>query len=150
MNAQANASGLTLTQTGGAGTYTGAALSTSSNSLMDVTQGTYSQAATTNQLASANDTLSGALVFSVGSGSNKTVTMAQVTGSGQAGTVQGLVNYIHANASTLGVDAQWVPNASGNTSFGNIVLTSGTEGSTGTVNVSSTLTSLVDTTSARR
>jgi len=146
VTAQANASGLTLTQTGGAGTYTGASLATSNNTLMDVTQGTYSQSATTNQLASASDTLSGALVFNVGSGSNKTVTMAQVTGSGQAGTVQGLVNYIHANASTLGVDAQWVPNSSGNTSFGNIVLTSGTEGSTGTVNVSSTLTSLVDTT----
>ncbi len=147
VTAQANASGLTLNQTGTSGNYTGAALSTSSNTLMDVSQGTYSQAATTNQLANASDTLSGALVFSVGSGATTTVTMAQVTGSGQAGTVQGLVNYIHANASTLGVDAQWVPNSSGNTSFGNIVLTSGTEGATGSVNVSSTLTSLVDTTS---
>ncbi len=146
VTAQANAGGLTLTQTGTTGTYTGAALSTSNNTLVDVTQGTFSSATTTNQLASQSDTLSGALVFNVGSGANQTVTMAQVTAAHFASTVQGLVSYINANQGTLGVGASWVPNTTGNTSFGNIKLTSGTEGPSGTVNVSSMLTSLTDTT----
>jgi flagellin len=146
VTAQANSSGLTLTQSATATHYTGDALSTSHNTLMDVTQGTYSTATTSNQLASQSDTLSGALVFNVGSGGNQTVTMAQVTAAHYAGTVQGLISYINANQDSLGVSAAWVPNTSGNTSFGNIQLTSGTEGTTGTVNVSSTLTSLTDTT----
>jgi flagellin len=75
--------------------------------------------------------------------------MAEVTGApgNYADTVQGMINYINAPANaSLGISAAWVPNSSGNTSFGNIVLTSGTEGSTGTVTVSTALTSLVDTT----
>jgi flagellin len=72
--------------------------------------------------------------------------MSQVTGASYASTVQGMISYINANSSALGISAAWVANISGNTSFGNIKLTSGTEGSTGTVNVSSTLTSLTDTT----
>jgi flagellin len=146
VTAQANASGLTLTQNATAGNYTGAALSTSANNLIDVTGGTYSTATTSNQLASQSDSLSGALVFNVGSNANQTVTMAQVTAAHYASTVQGMISYINANSSTLGISAAWVANTSGNTSFGNIKLTSGTEGASGTVNVASTLTSLVDTT----
>jgi flagellin len=147
VTAQANASGLTLSQNATSGNYTGAALSTSSNNLIDVTGGTYSSATTSNQLANVNDSLSGALVFNVGSGATKTVTMSQVTGAGFAATVQGMISYINAPANAaLGISAAWAANTVGNTSFGNIKLTSGTEGSTGTVNVSSTLTSLTDTT----
>lgn len=144
VSAQANTSGLTLTQTGTTGTYTGGDITTSGNTLTDVTQGSFSTS-TTNALASANDTLSGSLVFNVGSGATQTVSMSDVTGGGFAGTAQGLVNYIHANQSTLGVDATWVP-AGGGSSFGQIKLTSGTEGASGTVNVSASLTSLADTT----
>jgi flagellin len=149
VTAQANASGLTLTQSATAGNYTGYALSTSSNTLMDVAAGTFSTATTSNQLASESDTLSGALVFSVGTGQNQTVTMAQVASSGTyAPTAQGMIDYINANSTTgadLGISAAWVPNTSGNTSFGSIQLTSMTEGTTGTVNVSAQ-TSLTDTT----
>jgi flagellin len=144
VTAQANTSGLTLTQSGTSTTYTGGNITTSANSLTDVTKGSFSTS-TTGSLASSSDTLSGSLVFSVGSGATQTVTMADVTASGEAGTAQGLINYIHANASTLGVDATWVA-AGGSSSFGQIQLTSGTEGASGTVNVSSSLTNLTDTT----
>jgi flagellin len=146
VTAQATASGLTMTQSATAGNYTGSALSTSSNNLLDVTGGTYSTSTTTNQLANESDTLSGALVFNVGSGTTQTVTMANVALSGTyASTAKGMIDYINANSSTLGVSAAWVP-AGGGSTFGSIQLTSGTEGSTGTVNVSSSLTSLTDTT----
>jgi flagellin len=75
--------------------------------------------------------------------------MAQVASSGTyAPTAQGMIDYINANSTTgadLGISAAWVPNTSGNTSFGSIQLTSMTEGTTGTVNVSAQ-TSLTDTT----
>jgi flagellin len=145
VTAQANASGLTLSQNATVTHYTGAALSTSSNNLIDVTGGSYSSATTSNQLASQNDTLSGSLVFNVGSGANQTVTMAAVAVA-HASTVKGMIDYINANSSTLGISAAWVPNTTGNTSFGNIKLTSGLEGSTGTVNVVAAQTNLVDTT----
>jgi flagellin len=142
VSAQANTSGLTLTQN----TAATGSITTSNNTLTDVTMGSYSTSTTTNQLASESDRLSGALVFNVGSGATQTVTMANVTASGTyAATAQGLINYIHANQSTLGVDATWVP-AGGSSPFGSIRLTSGTQGASGTVNVSSTLTNLVDTT----
>jgi flagellin len=145
LTAVANASGLTFTQTGTTGTYTGVALSTSANTLTDVTAGTYSTSTTSNQLANESDTLSGALVFNVGSNATQTVTMANVTGALDAGTVTGMIKYINDNSGSLGVSAAWVP-AGGSSTFGSIQLTSGTEGSTGTVTVSSALTSLTDTT----
>jgi flagellin len=144
--AQANASGLTFTQT----VANGGSIATNSNSLTDVTAGSYLNS--TAIVAGQNDTLSGALVFNVGTAANQSVTMAAVTASGQAATVQGLINYIHTNAQTtgsLGIDAQWVPNTTGNLSFGTIKLISSTEGTGGAVNVSSGptgLTSLTDTT----
>ncbi|MGA3130045.1 MAG: flagellin, partial [Terracidiphilus sp.] len=152
VSAQATATGLTLTQTGTSTSYSGgnitANTSTLGNSLVDVTAGGYSTATTTNatQLASNSDTLSGSLVFNVGGAANKTVTMAQVAAAGDAATVKGLISYINANQGSLGISANWVPNTTGNTSFGNIQLTSLTEGPTGTVNVNSTLTNLTDTT----
>jgi flagellin len=145
LTAVANASGLTFNQTGTTGTYTGAALSTSANTLTDVTAGSFSTSTTTNQLANESDTLSGALVFNVGSGATQTVTMATVTGAHYAATVLGMISYINANQGTLGISAAWVP-AGGSSTFGSIQLTSGTEGATGTVTVSSALTSLTDTT----
>ena len=152
VTAQANAAGLTLTQTGGVGTYTGATLSTSLNTLTDVTGGTFATSTTTNatMLANESDTLSGALVFNVGTGgATQTVTMAQVAAANSEATSKAtatqLISYINTNSTALGVSAAWVP-AGGGSTFGSIQLTSGTEGSAGTVNVSSTLTSLVDTT----
>jgi flagellin len=65
-------------------------------------------------------------------------------------TVSQLIGYINANSSDgadLGVSAQWVPSATSGSTFGSIQLTSLTQGSTGTVNVSTPLTSLTDTTS---
>ena len=156
VTAQANASGLTLTQSDGANHYTGNTLTAAlgTDALVDVSGGTYNSAATSNQLASVNDTLGGALVFTVGS-AQKTVTMAQVAAANSnenvsKATVQQLVSFINANSTTglnLGVSAAFVANTSGNTSFGNLVLTSGTEGPNGTVTVSPTLSDLVDTTS---
>jgi len=143
ITAQANASGLTLTQT----SANGGSIVTSGNSLTDVTAGSFLNSSAV--VAGQNDTLSGALVFNVAGGGNQSITMKQVTDSGQAATVQGLINYIHANSTTgqqYGIDAQWVPNTSGNLSFGTIKLISNTEGPSGGVNVSSTLTSLTDTT----
>jgi flagellin len=153
VSAQATAAGLTLTQTGTSTSYSGgnitANTSTQGNSLVDVTEGTYSTDTTTNQLASESDMLSGALVFNVGSNSALTVKMSDVAASASSGhtsTVQGLISYINANQGTLGISAAWVPNTTGNTSFGNIQLTSLTEGTTGTVDVNTTLTNLTDTT----
>jgi flagellin len=143
VNVLATSSGLSITQaTDNGGSVT---VASSANSLTDVTAGSYSNI-TSSPIASNNDTLSGALVFNVGAGGNQTVTMANVVTGGQPATAQGMVNYIHANSTALGVDAQWVPNTSGNLSFGTIKLTSNTEGSTGTVNISTALTSLTDTT----
>jgi flagellin len=154
VNAQANTSGLTLTQNGTATTgpslptsYTGGNISTSSNTLTDVTKGEFSTSTSTNELANENDTLSGALVFSVGSGTSKTVTMAQVAAADYASTVTGLISYINANQGTLGISAAWVPSSIPNSTFGYIQLTSGTEGASGTVTVSPALTSLTDTAS---
>jgi len=150
VNAQANSSGLTFTQTGTTGTYTGGNIATSANNLTDVTAEVPSTAIT-NEIANQSDTLSGALVFNIGSGSNQTVTMAQVaTANSEAtskATAQQLIAYINANQGTLGASAQWVPSATQGSTFGSIQLTSGTQGSSGTVNVSSTVTSLTDTTS---
>jgi flagellin len=151
--AVANSSGLTFTQTSANGGTVSVA--SGSNTLTDVTEGTYSKASSS-ELASESDNVSGALVFNVGGGSEKTVTASQVataySEATSAVTAKQLVSYIHSNASTLGVDASWQA-SSGNTSFGSIVLTSETEGASGTVNVSGAngapngLTSLVDTTS---
>jgi flagellin len=145
VTAEANASGLTLTQSATATHYTGDTLSTSNNTLTDVTAGTFSSITTSNQLANENDTMSGALVFNVGSNADHIVTMADVTGADDPGTVAGLISYINANSSTLGISAAWVP-AGGSSTFGAIKLTSGTEGASGTVNVATSLTNLTDTT----
>jgi flagellin len=153
VTAQANSSGLTFTQTGGTGTYTGGNITTNTNNLTDVTEGTYATN-TTNELANENDTLSGGLVFNVGAGgTTQTVTMAQVATANSnenvsAVTAKQLISFINQNSTSglnLGISAAWVP-SSGNSSFGSIQLTSGTEGAAGAVNVSSTLTDLTDTT----
>ena len=148
LTAVASTNGLTVTQS----TAATGSIATSSNSLTDVNLGTYSNATTSavNEIANESDTLSGALVFKVGTqGATQTVTMANVTAGGvYASTVQGLIGYINANQSTLGVNAQWNP-AGGGSTFGNIQLNSGTQGPSTTlaqVDVNSTLTSLVDTT----
>jgi flagellin len=165
LNAQANTSGLTLTQNGTATTgpivptsYTGGNITVNlnpgGNGLTDVTKGEFSTSTSTNEFANENDTLSGALVFSVGSDPTQTVTMADVTGAPghYADTVAGLISYINSAAeqSALGssaISAAWVPSSIPNSTFGYIQLTSGTEGASGTVTVSPTLTSLTDTTS---
>jgi flagellin len=138
VTAQANSAGLTFTQS----VANGGSIATSANSLTDVTAGTYNKATST-QLASENDTLSGSMVFTVGSGNSQTVNMSAITG---AKTVSGLISYINTNSSTLGVSATWVPSAGPNANFGAIQLISGTQGSTGTVTVNGPLTSLTDTT----
>jgi flagellin len=136
VSAQANSSGLTLTQTAA----NGGSIATSANSLTDVTAGTYNKATST-ELASENDNLSGSLVFTV-AGNSKSVNMSDLTDK----SVSGLISYITQNSSTLGVSAAWVPSAGPNANFGSIQLTSGTQGSTGTVTVNASLTSLTDTT----
>ncbi len=151
VTAQANTSGLTITQNGTATTYTGGTISVTGNTLTDATQGTYSTSTST-QLANESDKLSGALVFTVGSaGATQTVNMSDVTGAGDAGTAAGLIKYINDNSINglgLGISAAWVP-AGGGSTFGAIQLTSGTQGSqltTDTVDVSPALTDLADTT----
>ena len=150
VEAQANTSGLTFTQNGTTDTYSGGSITTSANTLTDVTEGAFS-AATTNEVASESDTLSGTLVFNVGEGgATQTVTMAEVTDAHYASTVQGLIAYINANSDSgtdLGVSAQWVPSSTPDSTFGSIELISGTQGASGTVNVSTALTNLTDTTS---
>jgi flagellin len=135
VSAQANASGLTLTQT----IANGGSIATSGNGLTDVTAGTYNKATST-ALASENDGLTGSLVFTV-AGNTQSVNMSTLTNQ----TAAGLISYISQHSSTLGVSAAWVPSTSGNPNFGQIQLTSGTQGSTGGV-VVSPLTSLTDTT----
>jgi flagellin len=156
VNAQANTSGLTFTQTGTTGTYTGGNIATSLNNLTDVTEGVFSKAIT-NEIANENDTLSGSLVFNVGGAANgtQTVTMADVAlanGSENLSevTAEQLISFITANESTgldLGVSAQWIPSTTPGSTFGSIELISGTQGTSGTVNVSSALTNLTDTAS---
>jgi flagellin len=150
VNAQANTSGLTFTQTGTTGTYTGGSIVASANNLTDVTAEMPSTAIT-NEIAGESDTLSGALVFNVGTGTTQTVTMQDVATANDneklsTVTAQQLISYINTNQTALGVSAQWVPSSVSGSSYGSIQLTSGTEGSTGTVNVSGTLTNLMDTT----
>jgi flagellin len=72
--------------------------------------------------------------------------MAEVTAAHYASTVQGMISYINANQGTLGVSAQWVASSTPGSTFGSIQLTSGTQGTSGTVTVSLPLTSLTDTT----
>jgi flagellin len=153
VTAQANTSGLMFTQTGTTGTYTGGSISTSANNLTDVTEGVFSKAIA-NEIANENDTLSGSLAFNVGGASNgtQTVTMAEVALANSNEnvsevTAQQLIAYINANQSTLGVSAQWVPSSTQGSTFGSIELISGTQGTSGTVNVSSALTNLTDTAS---
>jgi flagellin len=155
VNAQANTSGLTLTQSGTTGTYTGGNITTSQNNLTDVTEGVFSTA-TTNEIANENDTLSGSVAFNVGGAANgtQTVTMADVALANSNEnvsevTAEQLIQFITNNESTgldLGVSAQWIPSSTQGSTFGSIQLTSGTQGTSGTVNVSSALTSLTDTT----
>jgi flagellin len=156
LNAQASTGGLTLTQNATAGHYTGAAITVASatNSLVDTTQGTYStstlgETSSTNlngAFASQDDTLSGSLKFSIGSGPLETINMSDVAASGDASTVAGLISYIQSNSTTgadLGISAAWTPE--GSNGFGSITLTSNTVGGAGTINAV-TPTTLVDTT----
>ena len=145
VNATANTNGLALTQSTAA---TGSITATST--LTDV-NGNVNSYTTSGQLANQNDTLSGALVYNVGtSGATKTVKMSDVTGAGFASTAAGLISYINSAAgiaANLGITAQW--NSAGpGTTFGAIQFNSGTigTGTNATINVSAPLTSLVDTT----
>ena len=155
LTAQATTNGLTLTQTGAATTYSGDAISTSANTLFDTTQGVESTATVgetsvsnlNGAFASENDTLSGALKYTVGSSNTvQSIAMSTVTGAGYQGTVSGLISYINANSTSganLGMTATWSPD--GSNGFGSITLQSDTPGSTGTITPSA-LTSLTDTT----
>jgi flagellin len=103
------------------------------STMADATTGGFSQD-TLGSFANANDTISGTLSFSA-AGTAQSITL-------QAGeTVQGLANYIHANKSTLGVDAKVVDLANGAV---NIQLTSTTEGASGAISATSN-TSITDT-----
>ena len=139
LTAQANTSGLTLTQN----TAATGSITVNANSLTDV-NGNHNSYSVSSQLANQSDTLSGALVYSVGSNAAQTVKMSDVTGAGYAGTAAGLIQYITANQSALGISAQWNSAGAGST-FGAIQLNSGTIGSGGTVSVLSP-TNLTDTT----
>jgi len=135
VSAQANTTGLTFTQTGSPGTYTGGSITVTpgggANALVDVTAGSFSSV-TLGTFASENDSVNGTLNFEVG-GSDKSLTL------NAGSTVVGMINQI--NSAGLGVAAAWVATSNG---FGNVVLTSNTEGTPG--NITLPLAALTDTT----
>ena len=122
VTALASTTGIQLTTT----TNTGAAIGLSgANTLKDMTQGTDS-IVTLGEFASASDTLSGSLNFTVGSGSPQAIPMTQ------GETVNALVAQINLNSATYGVTALWVPVTGGN-GYGNIQLTSNNTGTAGQI-----------------
>ena len=138
VTALATSAGLQLTQTGGTGTFTGDVLSTSANSLTDLTKAQASTM-TVGGFINESDTVSGTLNFQIGSGGVKTVS----TTAGE--TVGQLVDAINSD-STLGVNAAWDPN--GSNGYGKIVLsTTGVNpGNIVTNTASNNLSNLNDTT----
>jgi flagellar hook-associated protein 2 len=100
-------------------------------------------------VASSSETLTGSLSVTVGSGTEQKITDAEVSAAEGGTTLTDWQTYIHANSSTLGVDASTVTNSDGTVS---LQLTSNTTGTSGTLAVSSALddsaTSLAYTTSA--
>jgi flagellin len=129
LTAQANTTGLTLTSSVPEGT----GISVNSNSLADGAQGSHSTV-TLGTFLSESSTMSGTLTFSVGG-------VAQSLALNAGSTVEGMINQINADPS-LGVQAAWVPTSNG---FGNVVLTSSSEGVAG--QIASPISALVDTTS---
>lgn len=103
-----------------------------------VTAGTGSAASTATlaAVANASEALSGTLNVSVGSGTEQQITDAEVSAAEGGTTLTDWQTYIHANASTLGVDASVVTNSDGTAS---LQLTSQTAGSAGTLSVTSAL-----------
>ena len=121
-------------------TITGNSLSAAVSNTLNaaVTAGTNSAAstATLSPVASASETLSGTLNVTVGSGSQQQITDSAVSTAEGGTSLADWQTYIHANASTLGVDASIVDNSDGTVS---LQLTSGISGSAGTLSVSSAL-----------
>jgi flagellar hook-associated protein 2 len=105
-------------------------------------------------LADASDTLSGSISIQEGSGQAYTIVIGGVPASGQANhtiytgsgnnTLTGLENTIKLNSSVLGVTASVVASSSGAQSLS---LTSSTAGSSGTLNVVSSINEITGTTS---
>ena len=146
VSAQATSAGLTLTQTGTVQnnntTYAGGSISFGADTLTDTTESLLSSV-TLGQFASESDTVNGTMSFTI-NGSTQTVTMSQVETAEGGTTVEDLVNYINANSTqgaNLGVSAAWAATTNG---FGNVVLTSTTEGAQG--NITSPLEAMTDTT----
>jgi flagellar hook-associated protein 2 len=83
--------------------------------------------------ASSSDTLSGSVTIQAGSGAATTIDMSTVDSSEGGTTVGDLVNYIHANSTSLGVDA------TASSDGLSLTLTSNTVGSTGALAVTSSL-----------
>jgi len=144
VSAQANTSGLTLTQTGtivnGNPSYAGGSITTSANTLTDVTEGSYSTV-TLGTFASENDSVNGTMNFEVG-GAPETVTLnANSTVATMIQQINGYNPATDTNSYPKGVSASWVPTSNG---FGNVVLTSLTEGTNG--NITNPLAAITDTT----
>jgi len=127
ITAVANTSGLTLTSNSALGD----AITATPSGLTDATQGTYSSVKL-GAFASESDSVNGTMNFAVG-GAEKSLTL------NAGSTVASMIEQI--NAANLGVTAAWAATSNG---FGNVVLTSNTEGSAG--QMSAPLAALTDTT----
>jgi flagellin len=127
VTAVANTSGLTLTSNAALGD----AISASTSGLSDATQGTYANVML-GTFASESDSVNGTMNFAVG-GVEKSLTL------NAGSTVASMIKQI--NQANLGVQAAWAATSNG---FGNVVLTSSTEGAAG--QITSPLAALTDTT----
>jgi flagellin len=133
ITAQANSSGLTLTQSGTPTTYTGGNISANlvTDTLQDVTAGKASSV-TLGTFASESDLVNGTINFQV-NGVDKSMTLN--AGSTVASMIQQIETDIPA------VTASWVATSNG---FGNVVITAQAEGSLG--QITTPLAALTDTT----
>ncbi len=142
VTALAGTDGLTLTQNGTTGNYSGGSITVGTagtgNTLVDTTQGGYSQV-TLGGFASASDTVSGTLFFSVGTGNGSAKSLTLTSGE----TLAQMVDQIDANSTTgqdLGVTAQLVSGVNGAVG---VQLTSNTIGTAGNITPNLAATSTV-------
>ena len=84
----------------------------------------------------AGDALAGSVAIGVGGGAQTTINMSDVETAEGGATLADLAAYIHANSGSLGLDAATAPNSDGTESLS---LISNTVGSSGALNITSSL-----------
>jgi flagellin len=119
LTAQANTTGISLTSSAPQGT----AIVVNSSTIADATLGHY-QSDSLGTFASESDIVTGTMSFSVGG-----VAKAPITLNANS-TVKDMIDQINLSSNALGVTANWVTTSNG---FGNVVLTSKTEGTAGAI-----------------